>query len=159
MFDLGMGELLVIGIVALIVVGPKDLPVMFRTVGKFTGRMKAMAREFTNAMHDAADETGMREVSRDLKKMTSPKAMGTDRLSDITKDIMKWDPEKAPRTRPDVKADAVPETKAETRAETRLAAAPDPKVEMTGPRPAAEGAPGSTPVPTPTAARPEEAAS
>ena len=153
MFDLGMGELLVIGIVALIVVGPKDLPVMFRTVGKFTGRMKAMAREFTNAMHDAADETGMREVSRDLKKMTSPKAMGTDRLSDITKDIMKWDPEKAPRTRPDVKTNAVPEAKAET----KPAAAPDPKVEMTGPRPAAEGAPGSTPAPVPS--RPEEAAS
>ena len=36
-----------IGIVALIVVGPKDLPVLFRQVGKFVGRAKAMAREFS----------------------------------------------------------------------------------------------------------------
>ena len=37
MFDLGWTELLVIGIVALIVIGPKDLPVMFRKVGQFVG--------------------------------------------------------------------------------------------------------------------------
>ena len=38
MFDLGLTELLVIGIVALIIVGPKDLPVLFRRVGEFVGR-------------------------------------------------------------------------------------------------------------------------
>ena len=94
MFDLGMGELLVIGVVALIVVGPKDLPIMFRTVGKYTGRMRAMARDFQKAMNDAADEAGVREVSRDLKKMTSPKSMAMDHLSDVTKDVMDWDVDK-----------------------------------------------------------------
>jgi len=44
-FDMGMSELLVIGVVALIVVGPKDLPGMFRTLGRFTARAKSMARE------------------------------------------------------------------------------------------------------------------
>ena len=109
MFDLGMGELLVIGIVALIVVGPKELPVMFRTVGKFTGRMRAMARDFQRAMNDAADEAGVREVSRDLKKMTSPKAMAMDKLSDINKDLLDWDvdqPKKEPSRMTEERAEA-----------------------------------------------------
>ncbi len=59
MFDLGLTELLVIGVVALIVVGPKDLPVMFRNVGRFVGKAKGMAREFSSAMNDAADESGV----------------------------------------------------------------------------------------------------
>ena len=44
MLDLGWSELLVIGIVALIVVGPKDLPVLFRNLGRFMGKARGMAR-------------------------------------------------------------------------------------------------------------------
>ena len=43
MFDIGMSELLLIGIVALIVVGPKDLPALFHTLGRFTAKMRALA--------------------------------------------------------------------------------------------------------------------
>jgi sec-independent protein translocase protein TatB len=68
MFDLGWTELLVIGIVALIVVGPKDLPMLFRTLGQFVGRAKGMARDFSRAMNDAADESGMRDVTSGLNK-------------------------------------------------------------------------------------------
>ena len=71
MFDLGLTELLLIGIVALIIVGPKDLPVLFRRVGEFVGKMKGMAREFTSAMNDAADEAGMKEALRALLKHVS----------------------------------------------------------------------------------------
>ena len=56
MFDLGMSELLVIGVVALIVVGPRDLPGMFRTVGRFTGKARELARDLQRAMDQAADE-------------------------------------------------------------------------------------------------------
>jgi len=78
--DIGWMELMVIGIVALIVVGPKDLPVMFRKAGLFVGRIKGMAREFTSAMNDAADQTGMREMNREMKALTNPRQYGLDKV-------------------------------------------------------------------------------
>ena len=72
MFDLGLTELLLIGIVALIIVGPKDLPVLFRRVGEFVGRMKGMAREFTSAMNDAADDTGVKDIAKTMRAATNP---------------------------------------------------------------------------------------
>ena len=77
MLDLGWTELLIIGIVALIVVGPKDLPVMFRTLGRFTGRLRAMARDFSRAMDEAADQSGARDVARDLRSMSNPRSAAT----------------------------------------------------------------------------------
>ena len=44
MFDIGWMELMVIGVVALIVVGPKDLPDMFRQIGRFTAKLRQMSR-------------------------------------------------------------------------------------------------------------------
>ena len=84
MLDIGWGEMLVIGVVALIVVGPKDLPVMFRTLGRYTGQLRRMAREFTSAMNDAADQSGARDVMRDLNRISSPRQMGVDALKKAT---------------------------------------------------------------------------
>lgn len=89
MFDLGWTELLVIGIVALIVVGPKDLPVLFRNVGKFVGRMRGMAREFSRAMNDAADEAGVNEVAKGLKAAANPVGTAMDGVKEATRDITK----------------------------------------------------------------------
>ena len=71
MFDIGFSELMVIGVVSLIVVGPKDLPNMFRTVGKYVGKAKGMAREFQRSMEDAADASGFADIQKDLKGVTS----------------------------------------------------------------------------------------
>ncbi|MDP3861076.1 MAG: Sec-independent protein translocase protein TatB [Phaeovulum sp.] len=92
MFDIGGSELLVIGIVALIVVGPKDLPGMFRTLGRFTAKARGMAREFSRAMEDAADATGMRETANDIKGLTSKKALGLDALDDAADALKRWNP-------------------------------------------------------------------
>ncbi|KMK66927.1 Sec-independent protein translocase protein TatB [Puniceibacterium sp. IMCC21224] len=93
MFDLGWTELLVIGIVALIVVGPKDLPVLFRNVGRFMGRAKGMAREFSKAMNDAADDSGVRDVAKTFKSATNPIGSAMDGIKDAAKSMTNFDPD------------------------------------------------------------------
>lgn len=78
MFDIGMAEMVVIGVVALIIVGPKDLPVMFRRVGQFVGRMRGMARDFQRAMDQAADDSGLKDVADTVKTATTMKNLGLD---------------------------------------------------------------------------------
>ena len=73
MFDIGWSELMIIGVVALIVVGPKDLPMMFRKVGNFVGKARGMARDFQSAMSDAADQSGIKDLTDTLKKATDIK--------------------------------------------------------------------------------------
>ncbi len=93
MFDLGWTEMLVIGIVALIVIGPKDLPVMFRTIGQFVGKAKGMAREFSRAMNDAANEAGVKDVAKGLKAATDPVSSAMDGVKSAAADLGKFDPE------------------------------------------------------------------
>lgn len=84
-----------IGVVALIVIGPKDLPEMFRTLGRFTAKMRSMARDFQRAMDDAAKSSGMSDVAKDLKNVTSPKSMGLEAVKNAATKFEKWDPLKA----------------------------------------------------------------
>ncbi|MCL4142215.1 UNVERIFIED_CONTAM: hypothetical protein GTU68_050394 [Idotea baltica] len=97
MFDIGMTEMLVVGVVALIVVGPKDLPVMFRRVGQFVGKAKGMAREFSSAMNSAADESGVRDMAGDLNKTlktaTNPVGAAMDGVKDAASSLTNLDPE------------------------------------------------------------------
>ncbi len=90
--DLSWSELLVVGIVALIIIGPKDLPGMFRELGRFTAKVRSMGREFSRAMEQAAKETGVKDVAEDLRKVTSPKAMGLDAMKSAADRFEKWDP-------------------------------------------------------------------
>jgi sec-independent protein translocase protein TatB len=84
MFGLGMSEMVLIGIVALIVIGPKDFPGLFRTMGQFTGKARTMAREFTRAMESAADEAGVKDISKTLKAAANPQKFGSDKLKEAT---------------------------------------------------------------------------
>lgn len=87
MLDLGWTELLVIGVVALIVVGPKDLPVLFRNIGKFVGKAKGMAREFSSAMNQAADDVGVKDIQKTMKSATNPVGSAMDGIKDAAKDV------------------------------------------------------------------------
>ena len=71
MLDIGWQELLVIGALALIVVGPKDLPGLLRSVGQWVGKIRGMARDFQRTMSDAARETEMTAFKdlQDIKKI------------------------------------------------------------------------------------------
>lgn len=115
MFDIGWTELLLIGVVALIVIGPKDLPEMFRQLGRITAKIRSMGREFQRAMDQAAKESGVKDVARDLKAATSPKSMGLDAVKDAADRFEKWDPLKQVKTPAKATAGA---------AEPKLAAAP-----------------------------------
>lgn len=77
MLDIGWQELLVIGALALIVVGPKDLPGLLRTLGQYTGKIRGMAREFQRSLNDAARDSDignlkeLRDIQRDVRSATN----------------------------------------------------------------------------------------
>ena len=70
MFDLGWQEIFVIGTVALIVVGPKDLPKLLNKVGKALGKVKQVAREFYDQINEAAEIEEINTLKKDLSKYT-----------------------------------------------------------------------------------------
>ncbi|MGR3722564.1 Sec-independent protein translocase protein TatB [Abyssibius alkaniclasticus] len=85
MFDIGWTELMLIGIVALIVIGPKDLPNMFRTLGQFVGKARRMAREFQRSMEDAADEAGISEATKSISNLKKADPLGLNAIKDSNK--------------------------------------------------------------------------
>ena len=94
MFDFNWPELLIIATVALIVIGPEDLPHMFRQLGRFTNKLRQMSREFSRAMEQAAKDTGVKDVVKDLKASTSSSALGLDAVKSAADRFEKWDPMK-----------------------------------------------------------------
>ena len=70
MFDLGWQELLVIGTVTLIIVGPKDLPKLLNKVGKAFGKIKQVSREFYDQINETAEIEEINNLKNDLSKHT-----------------------------------------------------------------------------------------
>ena len=64
MFDIGYSELLVVAIVALVVIGPKDLPRVMRTVGQWVGRARGMARHFRSGVDTMIREAELEEMEK-----------------------------------------------------------------------------------------------
>lgn len=90
--DIGWSELLLIGIVALIVIGPEDLPQMFRQLGRFTAKLRAMSRDFSRAMDQAAKESGVKDVADSVKGATSATSLGLNKVKAAADRFEKWDP-------------------------------------------------------------------
>lgn len=66
MFDIGWSELVVIGVVALIVIGPKELPGVLRTVGRTITKLRRMAGEFQGQFQDALREAELSEIRKEI---------------------------------------------------------------------------------------------
>lgn len=69
MFDIGWGELLVIGVVALIVIGPKELPGVLRALGQWTGKLRRMASDFQGQFQEAIREAEMTDLKKEVEQL------------------------------------------------------------------------------------------
>lgn len=84
-------EILVIGLVALLVVGPKDLPMLMRKVGQFVGKARAMANEFRASFDEMARQSELDDLRKEVEALRSGQgmhALGAD-ADEAFKDIRK----------------------------------------------------------------------
>ena len=72
--EIGTSEVLIIAAIALIVVGPKDLPVLLRKFGQFVGRMRSMASDFRASFDDMARQSELDELRKEVEAMRSAAA-------------------------------------------------------------------------------------
>ncbi|MEX2128729.1 MAG: Sec-independent protein translocase protein TatB [Xanthobacteraceae bacterium] len=71
MFDIGWSELVVIGVVALIVIGPKELPGLLRNIGQVMTKLRRMASEFQGQFQDALREAELDDLRKQAEKFSS----------------------------------------------------------------------------------------
>lgn len=69
MFDLAWSELLLVAVLAIVFVGPKDLPKLMRSAGQFAAKMRGMAREFQSAFDDIARESELDELRKQVAEL------------------------------------------------------------------------------------------
>jgi sec-independent protein translocase protein TatB len=86
MFDLGWTEILLIAVVAIVVIGPKDLPRAMRTVGQWTTKVKRMAGDFQRQFNEAVREAELDDVKNQVTKLGK-----LDPMADLKKSLTKVD--------------------------------------------------------------------
>jgi sec-independent protein translocase protein TatB len=82
--SLGFQEIVLLGILALIVVGPKDLPLLFRKLGRWTAKLRGMAQEFRTGFDELARQAELDELKREVDALRR-----TTSLTEITREITK----------------------------------------------------------------------
>src|ERR1700747_1770947 len=90
MFDLGWGKIVIIAVIALVVIGPKELPAVLRTVGQWMGKIRRMAAEFQGQFQEAMREAEMADLKKSIDSITEATGgmgSGFDPLSSVSKDI------------------------------------------------------------------------
>lgn len=101
MFDIGWSELVVIAVVALIAIGPKELPGVLRMVGQWIGKARRMASDFQGQFNEAMREAEMADIKKQFDDVTaaakdlSPTNLLTSMSKDV-EDAMKIEPPTTP---------------------------------------------------------------
>ena len=70
MFSFGWGEILLILVVVIIVVGPKDIPKFLRQIGNLSKSIKKISREFKSSLNQIAEETDLKDVKNSITEVT-----------------------------------------------------------------------------------------
>src|ERR1700733_13094581 len=86
MFDISWSEFLLIGVVALIVIGPKELPGVLRTLGQYTRKVRGMAADFQNQFHEAMREAEMADLKKEVDDLAHD-FKNFDPLKDVRNDV------------------------------------------------------------------------
>ena len=123
MFDIGWSELVVIGIVALIAIGPKELPGVLRAVGQWMGKIRRMASEFQGQFQEAMREAEMADLKKSVDEMTDTAKSYTnfDPIGMVRNEIETLTGDKPPAST----AEAAAPTTSEATSEAAPAAVPD----------------------------------
>jgi sec-independent protein translocase protein TatB len=89
MFDIGWGKIVLIGIVALLVIGPKELPAVLRTLGQWMTKLRRMASEFQGQFQEAMREAEMADLKKDVDDMAAQAKSYTDfdPIGDVRKEL------------------------------------------------------------------------
>ena len=134
---IGFTELFVLAVAALIIVGPKDLPMLMRRIGQFVGKGRAMAREFQAAFDDIARQSELEDLRKEIEDLKRSNALkkATDDLSAYEQDVnsaimaQSQGPASESAPKPEKAAGAAPEATApaEATADTVPERAPEPK--------------------------------
>lgn len=103
MFDIGWSELLVIAVVAIVVVGPKDLPKLMRGFGHYAGKLRRAASDFQRQFEEAMRESEVEEVRKAIESVRT-ETPSLDLKASIDKPIMLPKPAAAPPAEPAAKA-------------------------------------------------------
>jgi sec-independent protein translocase protein TatB len=116
MFDIGWSELVVIAVVALIAIGPKELPGVLRMVGQWMGKARKMAAEFQGQFQEAMREAEMADLKKsfdEVREAASGLASGGGLMTSLQKDVteaLKIDDVDKPAGTPVVEPPAAPTT-------------------------------------------------
>ena len=96
---IGLPELLVLAILALVVVGPKDLPLMLRKAGKFVGQAKSLANDFRRSLDEMGREAELAELRKEVESLKK-----ANPINEIKDEVMaaKRDAETEPQTEPKI---------------------------------------------------------
>ena len=151
MFGIDSSELLLIAIVALVVIGPKELPGLLRTWGKWMAQMRGMASEFRGHVDEMVRQSELDEVKKQLTVASGLDLQSLDPTKEIRSHIQEGMAEgekaiaegKGMFDNPLVEPESAPQIAAETAAETpaETAAEPAPAMSETPPVVTAEAAP------------------